>query len=76
MKFLLHYLMDEGNSLLPFPHHSESVWNMWWPVLVHTGFPYHCVSFLPGWLCSETKETHVQHLRMYVMVSALFLIPQ
>lgn len=73
MKFLLHYLIDEGNSLLPFPYHSKSVWTMWWPGL-HS-FPFHCVSFLPGWFCSEAKENCV-HLRMYVMVSVLSLIPQ
>lgn len=38
-------------------------------------FPITVCHFCLAGFCSEAKESHVQHLRMYVMVSVLFLIP-
>lgn len=39
-------------------------------------FPITVCHFCLAGFCSEAKESHVQHLRMYVMVSVLFLTPQ
>lgn len=75
MKFLLHYLIDEGNSLLPVPLSLKVCVDhvVAWST---QAFPITVCHFCLAGFCSEAKENHVEHLRMYVMVSVLFLIPQ